>query len=515
MAGKSFSFEELQAEIPKGDQAGPAPTQPEESAFGRVLRKGAEASAMVGPVGAATGGALRMAGRAPQAVQQMAGPVERGARTLAEMLTPTSLRQLGSMTGSAGLAGATGELARQTAEKQGAGEAGQKLAEMGGAIGPSAARMATSRLAAPIVEKVGKRLYQPPAEIATPEKAAMRKALTEADIKLLPSEIRESRPLKAVERIFQLVPGSREEFAKFGRENQQAVNLAVAKAFGGVEPNLAPRAMQEADQALGNAYSSLLDKRTFKVNQKIGDDLKRAFAASEELKSLAIGKPRVSQFASALEAGDEIPGSLWKQVRSDVAKYVSTLDESAKLIGRRVLSSIDDIARDTQNLSKQEHDILMGIDRKYSALQVFKDAFRRDPSIVRAGDVDLNKFARQYAAVEPMNVLYGKTAGRGGEYVPLAEAAQTYRVATQPRVPETQAATLAGLGRVATGLGLYGGGFAALPTYPMLGATALAAPTISKGLSKAYLRPEETAQALRTTQISPTAAIPLFTGGKD
>lgn len=515
MAAKGYSFEELSAEIPKGEEPmAPEPTQPEEGRFGRVMRKAGEAAAAVGPIGVAAGGALRLAGRAPQAVQSMAGPIERGARTLSQALTPTSLRQLGGMVSSAGLAGGAGEIARQSAEKAGAGEPGQRTAEMLGAITPTAARVATQRVAAPIVQRIGKRLSTPSPEFETPEKAAMRQTLTEADIKLLPSEIRESKPLKAVERVFQLLPGSREEFAKFGRDNQQAVNLAIAKAFGGTEPSLAPQAMTKARQDLTSAYGQLLDNKQFKVSPQVSDQLKTAFAQNEQLREFAVGNPKVSQFASSLEAGDTLTGKLWKEVRSEVARYVARLEGPSKITGQQVLQQFDNIAQ--TNLPKNEHDMLKGIDRKYAALSSFEDAFKRNPSILRAGDADLTKFAQQYAGVEPMNVLYGRVQGRGGEFVPLAEAGQTYRAFTAPRVPETQATTLGGLGRVATGMSLLGGGLAGdLPYLPAAGLTYLAAPPIARSLARSYMRPEETAKALRTAEPSPFAAVPIFTGRQE
>jgi len=309
MASKTYSFEEVSAEIPKEQEfKAPESTQPEEGRFGRVMRKAQESAAAVGPIGLAAGGALRMASRAPQAVQAMAGPVERGARTLSQALTPTSLRQLGGMVGSAGLAGGAGEVARQSAEKAGAGPTGQRTAEMLGAIAPATARVVPKELAAPLVEKFGKRLTKPSPEFETPEKAAMRQTLTEANIKLLPSEIRESKPLKAIERVFQLLPGSREEFAKFGRDNQQAVNLAIAKAFGGTEPSLAPQAMTKARQDLTAAYRDLLDNKQFKVSPQVSEQLQKAFAQNEQLREFAVGNPKVSQFASSLEAGDMLKG---------------------------------------------------------------------------------------------------------------------------------------------------------------------------------------------------------------
>jgi hypothetical protein len=496
------------------DVKAPAPTRGEESDFGRVMRKAGEAATAVGPVGVAAGGALRAVSRAPQAVQAGAGAIERGARGLAQALTPTSLRQLGGMVGSAGLAGGAAEVARQYAERAGAGQTGQRVAETLGAITPAAAGAATRRAAAPIVEKVGKRLTTPYPEFETPQKAAARQTLTEADIKLLPSEIRESKPLKAVERIFQLLPGSREEFAKIGRENQQAVNLAIAKAFGGTQPTLAPQAMAEARKSLTDGYGALLDKKTFKVSPQVSDQLKTAFAQNEQLREFAVGNPKVSQFASSIDAGDTLSGQLWKEVRSEIARYVSRLDGPSKITGRQVLQQFDNIAQN--NLSKAEHDVLKGIDRKYAALSSFEDAFRRNPAILRAGDADLTKFAQQYASVEPMNILYGRTMGRGGEFVPLSEAGQAYRVFTSARVPETQATTLGGLGRVATGMSLMGGGLAGgIPYLPAAGATYLAAPPIARGLARAYTSPEATATALRQTEISPVVTIPMFTGRQE
>jgi hypothetical protein len=103
---------------------------------------------------------------------------------------------------------------------------------------------------------------------------------------------------------------------------------------------------------------------------------------------------------------------------------------------------------------------LRGIDRKWAALKSFEDAFKRDPSLRAGGDVDINKFARQYANVEPMNVLYGREAGRGGEYVPLAQMGEQYDIFTRPRIPRTEATTLGGLLRAGTGMRLLGGGLA-------------------------------------------------------
>lgn len=526
MNGTSFSFEEeqgrsksarastdgasQQVSIP-GQEPGmqaPAPTAPEESEFGRVLRKAGEAATAVGPIGAGAGAALRLAGRAPQAAQAGARMLERGGRALAQALFPTSGKQLLGMTAGAGAAGASGELYRQAAERGGAGPLGQQTAEMVGAFAPTTASLATKRALAPAVEAVGKRLYQTPPELRTPAKTQLQQQLSQADVKLLPSELRESRSLKALERILQLIPTSAPQFIDFGRKNQAAVNLAIAKAFGGKEASLVPDAMNTAKKDLTDAYGQLLDKKQFGIPQAISSNLKNLFNQNEQLRELAVGNAKVSQFASALESRNDIPGKLWKEVRSEIARYVSKLEGPSKLTGQQVLSQFDDIAQ--QNLPKKEFDQLRGIDRSYAALMAFQDAFARNPSIIKAGDVDLQKFAQQYASVEPMNVLYGRTAGRGGEFVPLTEAAQQYRVFTQPRVPETQATTLGGLGRVMTGMGLYGGGFAALPTIPELGIAALAAPSIAGRVSKAYLQPQETARALREATFNPYAAVPMF-----
>lgn len=493
--------------IPTGGTGTIAATGPQETGFERVLRKAGESASSVGPIGLGAAGALKIAARVPQAVRSATGPVARGAERFAQMLVPQTGKQLASATGSAGLAGGSAEFARQQAESAGAGKFGQTLAETAGGFYPSAARVATQKATAPLVEAVGKRLYTPPPEMATPEKAAMQRVLTEADIKLLPSELRESKPLKAVERIFQLLPGSRNEFAEFGRKNQEAVNKAVAQAFGGMQPNLAPAAMQQARNDLTKGYNDLLTNKTFRVDQKVKDELQAAFNQNEELRALAVGKPKVSEFAEALQQ-NKFDAILWKEVRSDVAAYVSRLEGSSKIIAGKVLKQFDDIAKN--NLTKQEHDILMGIDRKYAALSSFQDAFAKNPAIIRAGDVDLSAFAKQYASVEPMNVLYGRTAGRGGDFVPLTEATQTYRTFTTPRVPETQATTLGGLGRAAMGLSLYGGGFGALPVYPALGAGLLSIPPVSRGLARAYLDPQKTAQSLRQAQISPFAAYPML-----
>lgn len=492
--------------IPTGGTPTVTPTGQQETGFERVMRKAGESASAVGPIGLVASVPLKMVSRVPQAVRATGPAVSRGVERFSQMLVPQTGRGLVAATGSAGVAGGAAEAARQVAESGGSGKFGQTIAETAGSLSPSAARVATQRATAPLVQAVGKRLYTPPPSMATPEKAAMQQTLTEADIKLLPSELRESKPLKALERIFQLLPGSRDEFAKFGRQNQEAVNKAVAKAFGGMQSNLAPAAMQQARNDLSNGYTNLLTGKTFKVDQKVKNELQAALNQNEELRALAVGKPKVSEFAEALQQ-NRFEGVLWKDVRSEVASYVSRLDGASKMVGRRVLQQFDDIAK--SNLSKQEHDILMGLDRKYAALSAFQDAFAKNPAIIRAGDVDLSAFAKQYASVEPMNVLYGRTGGRGGDFVPLTEAAQTYRTFTTPRVPETQATTLGGLGRAAMGLSLYGGGFGTLPVYPALGAGLLSVPPVSRGLARAYLDPQKTAQSLRQAQISPFATYPI------
>lgn len=494
------------SQIPTGGPSAPAATTPEESSFGRVLRKAGEAATAVGPVGVATGGALKLAGRAPQAVQQMAGPVARGGRALAEALTPTSLRQLVGMTGSAALAGGAGEVARQAAETGGAGKTGQQLAEMGGAMAPSAAAVAARRTAAPLVEAAGKRLYSVPPELRTPEKEAALRTAQESGMKVLPSQIKESRPLQMIERMMQLLPGSKEEFVKFGRQNQEAANKAVAKAFGGMEPSVASSAMQTAKTNLQNDYNTVLGGKEFTVDFKSASKLAKAFADNEELKNFALANAKVGKFAESLVTGQKIDGQLWKEVRSDISDYVSRLEGSSKLIGKNVLQGFDDIAQ--KNLGEKDYSVLRGVDRKYAALKSFEDAFSRDPSLRRGSDVDINKFARQYANVEPMNVLYGREGGRGGDFVPLSQMGEQYQIFSRPRIPQTEATTLGGLLRAGTGLSLFGGGLAAgVPYLPAAAATYSATPPVARRVAQAYLNPQETAARLRQSQISPYAGL--------
>jgi hypothetical protein len=510
---KSYKFEDL---IPKEGSEPTPPATPVEDVgpIGKVLEKAGEAATAVGPVGVAGGSLLKIAGRAPRAVQMMAGPVERGAKSLVQALTPTSLRGLGGAMTSAGLAGGSGEIARQLEERAGGGKTTQQIAEMVGSLVPSSVGTAVKRATAPVIEAAGKKLYSMPESIKTPERERILAQTQETGLKVLPSEIRESRPLKMVERVMQLLPGSKEEFMKFGRENQAAANKAVAKAFGGLEPTLAPTAMTAANEAIGKNYSDLLSDKTFRVSKQTADRLNEAFNKNESLREFAVGSPKVGQFAQSLQEGQQVNGTLWKEVRSEIASYVYGLEGTPKLVGKQVLKEFDNLAR--TGLGEANYNVLQGIDRKYAALKSFEDAFARNPKILRAGDVDVNKFAEQYAGVEPENVLYGRTTGRGGEYVPITEAGQTYNIFSRPRTPQTEATTLGGLLRAGTGLSLFGGGLAGgIPYLPAAGATMLAAPTVSKGLAKAYLQPQQTAEALRQSQISPYAIIPATKSGNN
>lgn len=505
---KSYSFEELTSEIPAQTAKAP-PAEPKEDLgpVGKIFQKAGEAAEAVGPMGVAAGGALKLAGRAPRAVQMMAGPVERGARSLAQALTPSSLRGMGGAVGSAGLAGGAGEIGRQLAESGGAGKAGQQTAEMAASLAPSAASTAVKRATAPLVEAAGKKLYEIPSAIRTPEKEQAIRTAQESGMQILPGQIKESRPLQMVERLMQLLPGSKEEFVKFGRQNQEAANRTVAKAFGGTDPSVASTAMQEAKKNLNKGYEDLLAAKEFKVDTDVASNLSRAFNQNETLREFSLASPKIAAFASSLEAGQNIPANLWKEVRGEISGYVSQLEGPTKTIGKSVLQEFDNIAK--KGLGEKDYNALRGLDRQWAALKSFEDAFRRDTTIISGSDVDINKFAKQYANVEPMNVLYGRETGRGGEYVPLSQMSEQYDVFTRPRIPRTEATTLGGLLRAGTGMSLLGGGLAGgVPYLPTAGALTLATPPAARGAARAYLRPEETAQKLRGAEVSPYAAIP-------
>jgi len=490
-----LATEDAVSKIPTPPVTGPSGgAAEEESTFGRMMRKGGEYAAAVGPMGAAAGGALRLAGRAPQAM----GAAERYARAIAQGLTPQTTRQLAGMTAGAATAGATGEYAATKAREAGAPPPVAESARILGEIAPSAAGAGVRRAAAPLVEAAGKKLYSIPENIRTPEKERVLAQALQTGMKPLPSQIKESKALAALERFMQLAPGSRQEFIKFGKENQIAANRAVAKAFGGVEPTLVPRAMRDADDALSNAYNQLLTGKSINVDNQARTQLVDAFNKNTALNEFKVGSPRVSEFADALINKQQISAPFWKEVRSEVAQYVYGLEGAQKTVGMRVLEQFDDIAR--RSLGARDYETLRGIDKKYAALKAFEDAYARNPAIIQAGDVDINKFAQQYAAVEPMNVLYGRRQGRGGEYVPLAESVGAYNIFTAPKAASTQATTLPGLMRAGTGLSLIGGGFAGgSVAAPIAGAGLLAAPSIAK----LYLGPQEMAARMRQSRVSP------------
>jgi len=491
----------------------PAPVAEEVGDFEKVLRKAGEAATAVGPMGVAAGTALKFGARLPQAVRAAAGPVERMAVKAAEAMTPTSLKQLGAATTSAGIAGASGEAFRQKAEERGAGPTEQYLSEFTGALVPSAARAGAERALAPAVEAMGKKLYKIPEQIKTPKKEEALQTAEQAGMQILPGQIRESRSLQAIERMLQLLPGSKDEFVRLGRQNQEAANRAVAKAFGGLEPSIAADAMQTAKGQLQTNYDSILSNKSFAVGGNVENKLIKAFTDNEDLRQFALANPRLGKFAESLQQGDRINGKFWKEVRSDIADYVYGLQGASKAIGKNVLESFDDIARN--NLPQAEYEALRGVDRKWAALKSFEDAFTRDPSLRIGSDVDINKFARQYANVEPINVLYGQTGGRGGEYVPLSTMAEQYKVFTRPRIPQTEATTLGGLLRAGTGMSLFAGGLAGgLPYVPTAGAAYLATPPLAKKAAQAYLDPQKTAAAMKEAGISPFALYPMLTSDK-
>lgn len=499
------------SQIPVGPGAGAPSTLEEPSAFERVLTKAGEAATAVGPMGVGAGLGLKMVGKIPQAAKAAAGPVAAGVERFLGAMVPKTGGGLVSATGAAGAAGSSAEAARQLAESQGAGATGQTLAELAGGLAPSATKSAAMRAAAPMVEAAGKKLYTIPPEIRTPEKEQALQTAQQAGMKVLPGQIRESRGLQMIERFLQLLPGSKQEFIKFGRENQEAANRAVAKAFGGLDPSIAAPAMQSAKGALQNDYQTILSGKEFSVDSRVASNLARSFADNEQLKDFALANSKIGQLTQSLQQGQKIDGVFWKEVRSDIADYVYRLEGAAKTVGLNVLKSFDDIARN--NLPKDDYAALQGVDRKYAALKSFEDAFRRDPSIRMGSDVDINKFARQYANVEPNNVLYGRSTGRGGEYVPLSTMGEQYKIFTKPRIPQTEATTLGGMLRAGTGMSLFAGGLAGgLPYLPTAGAALMAAPPAARRAARAYLDPQKTAEGLREAGvISPFALYPMIT----
>lgn len=496
------STEDVVAKIPTPAFTGPSGgAAQEKSTFGRMAEKFGEYATAVGPAGATAGYALKLAGKAPQAM----GALERGARGFAQAMFPQTGKQLVGMTTGAGVAGAGGEYVATRAREAGAPEPIAETARVAGEVGPSMVRTAARRALAPVAESVRERMYTIPENIRSEEKQRVLSQLLQTGIQPLPSRIKESRALSAIERVMQIVPGSREEFIKFGRENQAAANRAVAKAFGGVEPTLVPRAMRDADDALSNQYNTLLAGKEINVDNAARNQLVDAFNKNATLNEFRVGSPRVSAFAEALQARQQIPAPLWKEVRSEVAQYVYGLEGAPKQVGMKVLQQFDDIAK--RSLGKDDYEALRGIDKQYAALKAFEDVYARNPAIINAGDVDINKFAQQYAAVEPTNVLYGRERGRGGAYVPLAESGQAYSIFAKPRVPETQATTLGGLLRAGTGLSLMSGGLAGDIYYPAAGAAIMAAPPAARKLSELYLRPEDVASRLRQTRVSPVGVV--------
>jgi len=459
-----------------------------------LLETASKYAASVPYIGGVAGGALRLAGKAPSAMSA----IERGARGFAQALTPQSGKQLLGMTAGAGVAGASGEYLSQQAIKEGAPPGIAESARILGEIGPSMAQTAIRRSLSPVAESVRSRLYTIPQNITSQEKQESLSKLLSTGMQPLPSQIRQSRALSAIERFFQITPGSREDFIKFGQQNQAAANRAVAKAFGGTEPSLAPRAMVEADKALANSYNTLLSGKQINIDEQAKNSLSSAFDKVQALAEFKVGNKRVSDFIEAINAGNTISAPFWKEVRSEISRYVNGLDGPSKNIGSAVLREFDSLAR--RSLGEQDYAKLIGIDKKYAALKAFEDAFKRDPSIIQSGDVDINKFARQYAAVEPTNILYGRELGRGGEYVPLSEAVRTFSVFTRPKSPQTEATTLPGLMRAGVGLSAIGGGAMTDSVLaPLAGATVLAAPQ----LGRLYLRPGEVARRLRESRVSP------------
>jgi hypothetical protein len=502
--------EQLISQIPgmQGERVPYAePSAQQEGRMARIGRRAMESVSALPPTVAAPALALGAVSRVPQAVRGLAGPVERGITQFAKAMTPTTGRGLRQAATSAGIAGGAGEIARQAAETGGAGTLGQTAAEFAGQMAPSAARASAARGVASLAEKTGKRLYSIPEEIKTPELQRILNEANKLGITILPSQIRDSRGLKATERILQLLPGSASQFREFGRKNQQSINEAVTKEFGSAEPNVVYTVVQNALKNAGAQYDDILLNKTFSVPQKTKNDLNELFALSEELRKFNAAKPDLSKFTQALASKNTINSETWQKARSAVSTFVSAAKESDRELGSRVLELFDDVAKN--NLSKKDYETLKGVDKLYSAIKTYEDIYRATGGAVeRAGDIDIKRFAQGYIQQQPKQVQYQKETGRGAGYVPLSTVGKTFDVFTRPRVPETQATTLPGLARTTTGMSLLGGGlYSGLDAATLAGAGLLASRPLAGQIGQFYLNPEEYARALRQIGVSPYAAV--------
>lgn len=509
--GQKPSREELISQIP-GMRGETIPYRDSvsipESNFSRIGRRAIESVEALPPTMAAPAIALRAASKFPQAVRGLAGPVERGITSVAQALTPTTGKGLRQAATSAAIAGGAGESARQASERSGAGSVGQTVSEFAGQMAPSAARATAAKALSPVAQKVGEKLYSIPDNVSNPELKRILNLAKERGINILPSQIRDSRSLKATERILQLLPGSYGEFQEFGRKNQEAINKEILKGFGSFDNSVVAPVMRNAKENIKNKYETLLSNKKFDVPQDIKNSLINSFLQNESLREFRAASPAVSQFASALESKQDISGKFWKEVRSEVSQFVSKLEGPAKYQGIQVLKLFDEVAK--RGLGKKDYEVLKGIDKLNSALKTYEDAFiRSSGDIQKAGDVDIKRFANAYTNVEPLNVLYGKTGGRAGDYVPLTEIGKKYNVFSRPHIPETQATTLPGLARTTTGLSLLGGGAFMGGAEGLAGAGLgiIGSMPLAKQAAQFYLNPQEYAKALREIGVSPYAAI--------
>jgi hypothetical protein len=296
-----------------------------------------------------------------------------------------------------------GLLATQPALQTAAGAAG-------GAVGEatdSPLLGAATAMAVPVAAGMGQRLANPVRASLAPEQARLADVAAKEGIQLTPAQITGSRPLKAMESVFETMPLTSGPQRAIREGQSKAFNKAVLSRAGIEADTATPEILDAAARKLGTQFEDLAARTTVAFDD---DFLKSLNKVSERYanKLPTNVKPIVDNYVSDLsQFVDGMPGAAYQQARSDLtrqAKATVNSDPTLSMTLRGIRDALDDAAE--RSLPSEIRQQWQEVRRQYGNLKTIEKAMTNTTAGAAAGDISPTQLSQ--------SVKQGGNFARGG-----------------------------------------------------------------------------------------------------
>ena len=191
------------------------------------------------------------------------------------------------------------------------------------------------------------------AKLNSAEKRAVEN-LEAAGVELSPAQRTGSRVAQSVERRLADNPASAPSIAAATAERMRSFTRAALRTIGEEADEASPAVLGAARQRIGNVFDEVYDKNTLKITDSVKNQINEI---KESANRLSADPRRILAQIKIIEdktAGGALPGSVAKQVRSDLAdlardpdlvKPASALRELLEDVLQKSTSGTDDFAR--------------------------------------------------------------------------------------------------------------------------------------------------------------------------